>query len=175
MNKNYISGCLFSCFVLLAFSVFLGGCGYVGQSILPSYIKKIHVALFANKSFRPDLPEKILSTVTKEFIADGRLMASEENEADAILYGEITRYDLQPLSYSEQMRVDEYKVRIIVSIWLKDSRKGAVLWQEDHIEVFTTVSSTMGGLEVEVESEAIKDVVEKLARKVIRRVIDGWT
>ena len=173
MNKIKIN--LAYCSIILFSAFLLSGCGgYVATSLLPSYIKKINISSFINKSFRPDLPEKINTIVTREFIADGRLTVAGEQDADAILYGEITNYDLQPLSYSEQMNVQEYKVRIILSIWIKDVKENKILWQENNIEVFTTATSSTGGLEVKVESEAINEVIEKIARKIVRRVIDGW-
>jgi len=155
--------------------LFLGGCTYTSQSILPVHIKKINITIFTNESFRPDLDEKITTAVTKEFIVDGRLIPSGEDEADAVLHGEIKQYILEPLSYTEKMNVEEYKVRIVVNIWLKDLRQEKVLWREDNIESWTTASSTRGGLEIKVENEAISEVVDKLARKVVKRVIDGWS
>ena len=157
------------------FTVLLQGCAYVGPSILPSYIKRINIATFANESFRPDMDEKITSAVTREFIVDGRLIPSGKDESDAILFGEIKRYVLEPLSYTEKMNVEEYRVRIIINIWLKDLRQDKILWREDNIESWTTASSTKGGLEIKVENEAINEVIEKLARKVVKRVIDGWS
>jgi len=153
---------------------FLSGCAYVSTSVLPSYIHKIYISPLHNKSFRPDLPEKIYSSISREFIIDGRLTVTNEKDADAILYGEIIRYDLEPLSYTDQMKVQEYKVRIIIAIWLKDVRENKILWRQDNIEDFTTVSSTLGGLEVKVENEAINEVIQKIARRVVKRVIDGW-
>ncbi|OIN97579.1 hypothetical protein AUJ66_02745 [Candidatus Desantisbacteria bacterium CG1_02_38_46] len=160
---------------IVSCGLFFGGCVYVGPSILPSYIKKININTFANESFRPDLDEKITSAVTREFIADGRLITTGEDESDAILFGEIKRYALEPLSYTEKMNVEEYKVRIIINIWLKDLKQNKILWREDNIESWAAASSTQGGLEIKVENEAINEVVEKLARKVVKRVIDGWS
>lgn len=165
------------CFSLFVFHclLFLGGCTYTGPSILPSYIKKININSFLNESFRPDLDEKITSAVVKEFIADGRLIPSDKDKSDAILFGEIKQYILEPLSYTEKMDVEEYKVRIVINIWLKDLRENKILWRENNIEVWTTVSSIKGGLEIKIENEAINEVIEKLARKVVKRVIDGWS
>jgi len=156
-------------------ALFLNGCTYDTFFPLPVYIKKICITGFENKSYRPDLPEKILQSVTREFIIDGRLTVAGEKEADAVLYGEISRYDLQPLSYTEQMKVQEYKVRMVLSFWLKDVKENNVLWREDNLENFTTVSSLTGGLEVELENDAIEEVIQKLSKRVVKRVIDGWT
>lgn len=172
-NKNF-SNMIFIGLVLIS-AVFLSGCEYTGSSLLPSHINKIYITPFINKSFRPDLPEKILWAVEKEFISDGRLIVSNQKDADAVLYGEITQYTLQPMSYTEQMNVQEYRLRIVIDIWLDDLQQGSVLWKEKDIEVYTTASSTQGGLEVKIEGEVINEVVEKLARKVVKRVIDGWT
>jgi len=158
------------CWLLVLF-----GCTYDTVSLLPVYIKKICITGFENKSFRPDLPEKILQSVTREFIIDGRLTVTGEKEADAVLYGEISRYDLQPLSYTDQMKVQEYKVRMVLSFWLKDVKENKILWRENNLENFTTVSSSTGGLEVKLENDAIDEVVQKLSKRVVKRIIDGWT
>ena len=166
---------LFSILQFALCTILLVGCTYTNPSILPSYIKKINITAFINESFRPDLDEKITSATTKEFIVDGRLIPAGKDEADAVLSGEIKQYALEPLSYSEKMNVEEYKVRIIINIWLKDLKQNKILWREDNIESWTTASSTQGGLEIKVENEAIDEVIEKLARKVVKRVIDGWS
>lgn len=168
---------VFICYILFAGCcvLFLGGCTYTSSSILPSHIKKINVTSFINESFRPDMDEKITSAIIKEFISDGRLTPADKENPDAILFGEIKRYFLEPLSYTEKMNVEEYKVWIIVDIWLKDLKENKILWRENGIESWTTASSTGGGLEIRVENEAINEVIDKLARKVVKRVIDGWS
>jgi len=63
----------------------------------------------------------------------------------------------------------------VLSFWLKDVKENNVLWREDNLENFTTVSSLTGGLEVELENDAIEEVIQKLSKRVVKRVIDGWT
>jgi len=156
--------------------LFLGGCAYNTTSILPTYIKKIYIQPFLNNSFRPDLDDKLMVAVNKEFVADGRLVVSSKEDADAILFGEIKQYSLESLSYTEKINTEEYKARILINIWLLDKRQDAILWREDNIEAWTTASSTsIGGLEMNVENEAINEVIDKLSRKIVKRTIDGWS
>ena len=178
-SKLKVNAGFFNCSLLITAICslfFLGGCSYDTTSILPTYIKKINIEPFTNKSFRPDINDKLMSSAIKEFIADGRLTVSSKQDADAVLYGEIKQYSLESFSYTEKINAEEYKVRIVINIWLKDVKQDAILWHEDNIEAWTTASSvTKGGLEITVENEAINEVIEKLSRKIVKRTIDGWT
>src|SRR4051812_26180524 len=67
--------------------------------ILPSYIQKLAVRPFAKHPKQYCLEDKLTLAVQGEFNRDGRFGITTEDQADAVVIGDITRYILEPLSY----------------------------------------------------------------------------
>jgi hypothetical protein len=88
---------------LLSFS--LSGCGYalVGRGVVvdPS-IKRIGVPTFANSTGKAALDQKITQRVIEELLRRGRFdVVQERSGVDALVEGELLRYDAQPVGFSE--------------------------------------------------------------------------
>ena len=153
----------------------LVGCAYTSTSILPPHIKRIAVPVFSNATFKAGLETMLTDAVIREFLTDGRLEVSSEDRADAILYGRISYYFLDPTRYDSMGRVEEYRIWVLVTISLKDLKDGKVLWTEENMEGQTTFSPLGGsGLSPESEEQAISRVVRKLAKDIVLRTIEGW-
>ncbi len=161
--------------VLFLLAGFLASCGYTPAPILPDHIKTMAVNTFKNATIEYGIEEKLTLAVSDEFLRDGRLDIAGQQQADALLTGEITQYVLEPVSYDEQDIIEEYKVYIIVDLVFKDLTTDTVLWEERAMEgsVNYFVSSKAGEL-VETEDEAQDRLVDDLALDIVRRTIEGW-
>ena len=157
-------------FILIA--IFLSSCAYTAKTILPAHIKRIAIFTFKNKTFHYGLEDILTEAVIKEFIIDGRLQVGRREIADALLKGEITRYNLEPLSYDEENVVEEYKIQLLANITLKDLTTNEILWEEKDLEGEDTYSVRLEP--VETEQEGLEKAIEELARKIVSRTIEGW-
>lgn len=160
---------------LLLVWVWISGCGYTPAPILPQHIKNIAISPFANKTIHYGMEEKLTNAATNEFLRDGRLNIAKEQQADAVLSGEITQYVLEPVSYDEQDVIQQYKLWITIDLVFKDLTTKTVLWEHQGMKgsVNYFVSSSAGEL-VETEDEAQDRLVDDLAIDIIRRTIEGW-
>ena len=83
----------------------LSACGYalVGRgTVVDPTIKKIAVPLFKDSTGKPGLDQKITQKVVEELLKRARFeVTSERIGADAIIEGEILRYDQTPVGFSE--------------------------------------------------------------------------
>ena len=83
----------------------LSGCGYalVGRgTVVDPTIKKIAVPLFKDSTGKPGLDQKITQKVTEELLKRGRFdVVQDRVGADAIVEGEILRYDQTPVGFSD--------------------------------------------------------------------------
>jgi hypothetical protein len=83
----------------------LSACGYalVGRgTVVDPTIKKIAVPLFKDSTGKPGLDQKITQKVTEELLKRGRFdVVQERIGADAIVEGEILRYDQTPVGFSD--------------------------------------------------------------------------
>lgn len=162
---------------LLGFVVFFSGCSapYTpAPQILPAHIKSIAIRPFANNTSQYGLEEKLMLKVVDEFVTDGRLIISnDENEADGILAGEINRYILQPLDYDENLVTKQYKLWILLSVHFVDKKQNVTLWTEPNmegIEIFYDVTQTGGQTE-----EEIREIIwENVSRDILKRTFEGF-
>lgn len=171
------NGCLWvNIFVVVSFLSIFSGCAYYegSTSFLPTYVRKIHIMPFTNKSFRPQLEQVVTLELINQFIAQGWLIPSDKKDAEVILSGEIAKYDIEPLSYNEKMNIEKYKIRIVANVWLREAKQNKIVWYEEDVEVSTTVSSSNGIGEVKLESEAVNSIIRELAGKIVKRVVEGW-
>jgi hypothetical protein len=160
---------------LLVASLWISGCGYTPAPILPQHIKNIAIVPFANTTVRYGIEEKLANAVTNEFLRDGRLNISKEQQADATLTGTVTKYVLEPVSYDEQDVIQQYKLWITVDLVFTDLTDNTVLWEHKDMmgSVNYFVTPTAGEL-VETEDEAQDRLVEDMSRDITRRTIEGW-
>ncbi|MDD5773415.1 MAG: LPS assembly lipoprotein LptE [bacterium] len=160
-------------FILISFVA--AGCAYTTKSVLPDNIQNVAVSVFKNDTFEYGLEERLTDKVIQEFISHGRLKVTNIDNADALIKGKIVAYNLLTTSTDEYNNPIEKELSILIEIsfWEKDGKEP--LWIEkgirENITYFTTLRS---GQIVMTESEAKENVLSKLARSVVRRVIIGW-
>jgi Lipopolysaccharide-assembly len=82
----------------------LNGCGYAlvghGVTVDPS-IKKIGVPLFKDRTSKPGLDARITQEVIEELLKRGHFEVVQERAGvDALVDGEITRYEVLPVGFS---------------------------------------------------------------------------
>jgi hypothetical protein len=98
-----MKACAFGAALML---VALNGCGYalVGRGVVVDpTIKKIGVPTFANATGKPALDQKITQRVIEELLRRGRFdVVQERSGVDALVEGELLRYDAQPVGFSAE-------------------------------------------------------------------------
>src|SRR4051812_15529175 len=85
-------------------------------SILPPYIHKLAVRPFANHTQQYGLEDKLTLATQSEFNRDGRYQITTEDQSDGLVFGDIQRYTLEPLSYDANHVPTEYKLTILVEV-----------------------------------------------------------
>ncbi len=90
--------------LIVAGLILFNGCGYalVGRgTIVDPTIKKIGVPMFVNGTGKPSLDQKITQRVIEELLRRGRFdVVQERTGVDALVEGEILRYDAQPVGFT---------------------------------------------------------------------------
>jgi len=173
----------------LPFLVFLSvsfisitGCGYTTSSTLPRSIKTIHVEAFANditftteqgrNVYLPLLEVDARNAVIDRYLFDGNLKIAEPEEADLILKGQLKNYSRSGLRFTDDDDVQEYRVTITVDFELWNTKYEEVSWHEPNFsgeaEYFVT------GSQATSETDAIKEAINDLARRIVERTIEDW-
>ncbi len=164
----------------------LTGCGYTTGSLLPGYLKTIHVDNFKNliditdeptdkvgyRIYRPELEIEVTNAIIDQFIFDGHLLIVDEDEADLVLTGDLIDYYKQPLSYTSMDDVEEYRIIIAVNMVLKDKVRDRIRWKENNFIGYDTYR-----LQAPIdrtEEQARLGAIDDLADKTVEKVVEGW-
>ena len=174
---------LVSCCSLLVASI--AGCGYTTRSLITQNYQTIYVRPFVNKinitrdtsvarrykTYYPLLENNITRQVIDQFILDGNLRLTEEQDAHLVLQGELVNYRRDALRYmgSDDKEVEEYRISLVVNLKLYDTSDSTLLWQ-----VSNFVGDATYFTQEQSESQAISQAVDDLARRIVDRVVDIW-
>jgi hypothetical protein len=161
----------------LAAVVIMGfGCaGYTPQVSLPTYIQKLAVPLYVNKTQTYNIEQYVTQKTIDEFISDGKVSIADEQSADGVLKVNIEKYLLTPITFDINQVPQQYRLRIYVSVYLFDNKNQRQLWTEPDIWEETTYYVVNNlGMPAETEEIARVRVLDRLADRVFRRTMNGW-
>lgn len=164
----------------------LSGCGYTTRSMISAKYKTIYVKPVVNriditqeadaalkyKIYRPLLDTDLTKAIIDRCVFDGNLMPVKSEDADLVLESELIDFRKEPLRYTENDDVEEYRVNITVNMSLRDNKKKEVLWQEKSFTGDQTYFTT--GQNVKSEDSAINEAITDLARRIIERIVEEW-
>jgi outer membrane lipopolysaccharide assembly protein LptE/RlpB len=170
---------LFLCILLVSS---IAGCGYTTGSLLPKNYRKIAIQPFQNKVgyvdeniqgvYVPLLETNVRTAITDRFLFDGNLHIAAPDKADLVLSGDLISIAQDTLRQDVNQNVQEYRIRIIVSLTLTDTATGKVLWKEPSFTGETTYFLT--GSQATTQSAAIDTALTDLATRVVERTIENW-
>ncbi len=156
--------------VLLCVNLIIS-CQITGQHIIPD-MNNVALIPFENNTAEPGLEGLLMNEVVDQFIADGRLRLVEADRSDVIVRGAIDTYKKIPLIFGEQDIVEQYRMRIELSVSLIDSQTEQPLRQFSKIFRETTYSSVIPPRETEFQAQ--RRVLRQLSRDVLTSTVDGW-
>lgn len=122
--------------VCLAVLLLASSCGYHLSGtggLVPEGAKLLAVPVFINGTNEPYVDMEVTRAVVQEFLTDGRLKVVSPEEAELVLHGKVTKYEVLPLSFTAYAHIQQYKVRLTVEARLEDLRTKKVLWHEQGI------------------------------------------
>ncbi len=162
----------------LAVAGLLGAAGCTDVAIrpgLPAYMSKLAIPTFQNRTGEPNLENELTQQLTQDFLVDGRLSLTDPDQADAVLQGTIIKYVKEPLLLDVHNTPQQYKLRMVLHLALKDTQAGKSLWTEDGFEDSTTyyVANTLG-IPAETEQDARRRLIQQISRRIVARVIEGF-
>ncbi|MES2201640.1 MAG: LPS assembly lipoprotein LptE [candidate division FCPU426 bacterium] len=186
---------------LALLAVMSSGCEEAGlRRELPNSLTKISIPPFDNKTSQPNVDQQLGQKVTQNFIVDGRLRVVSAGEADAILQGTLQRYDRIVLTRDANQVPQQYKLQLMVDLDFMDAKTGKLMWTTRRTVILTPEPLDSGhdasdfdstntrslrefttyyvlnnvGVPPEDEPAAADRVLEQMARRVVRRVIEGF-
>ena len=111
------------------------GCGYalVGQaSNLPEHVQSIYLEPIVNETRRPQVDQIVTRAIAEELVTRKRFrLADREGDADAVLRGAITQFNVRPISFDANGAATEYQTTINARMEFRDLTTDEVLWSND--------------------------------------------
>lgn len=170
--------------ILAVLAIGAAGCGYTTRSMVSTRYRNIYVEPFTNsidftsetdtrlKLYRPGLETEVTRAVINRFMLDGNLRPGTQEKSDLILTGDLVTFKKDPIRYTDNDDVSEYRINIVVKLTLKDTATGEILWSEGAFTGDTTYFVT--GAQSKSEVSAVNDALTDLARRVVERVVEDW-
>jgi hypothetical protein len=152
------------------------GCASYAPNVnLPASMSAIAIPVFVNKTDRYNIEQYVTQKTIDGFLSDGRVSIVDERKADGIIKCRITKYVLASIREDVNQVPQEYRLRLYIDIYLFDNKVQRLLWKDENIWEETTyfVANNLG-MPVEDENIAKNRILDKLAERVVRRVIHGW-
>jgi hypothetical protein len=155
-----------------------GGCaGYHIGPIQPYYLRDVHtiaIPTFENQTLIPRISELVTDTVIKQFQQDGTYRIVGDEQADAILKGEIRRVTRAPARSvrGNVLATSEFSLVMRVRCSLVDRKSGRVLAYPP--EVYGTTSFFVGPDITTNERQALPLAAEEVATRLVSELSEGW-
>lgn len=156
----------------------LGGCaGYHIGPVQPYYLRAVHriaVPTFENKTLVPRIAVLVTNSVIKQFQQDGTYRIAGEDQADAILKGEITQINRAPARAvrGNVLATQEFFLALRVRYSLVERGSGKVLTPP--AQVVGTTSFFVGNDITSDEEQALPLAAEELATRLVSQLSEGW-
>lgn len=162
------------------------GCGYTTRSTISNKYKTIYIAPAVNRInflkedyvaeryriYRPLIETEITKAIVDKFIFDGNLKPVDKEKADLILKTEITQFRRDPVRYTDDDDIEEYRLNLVVNMNLFGRRENKILWEETD---FTgDVSYFVSGPSAISDDTAVNNAVKDLARRIVERTVEQW-
>ena len=164
-------------FSSLLLAVLVGGCaGYHVGPATPAHlrhIKSIAVPTFANTTLVPRIEVLVTGTVIKQFQQDGTFRVASEEQADAILKGEIVTVGRSPARSlrGNVLSTTEFNLSLSIRYTLV-GRDGRVIGYPGAAGGNT---SFFVGSDVSTdERQALPLAAEELAKNLVSQLSEGW-
>ena len=164
--------------LLISFCSLFLQCGYhlrgTGSS-LPPHIKVISVPMFANRTTRFELDLKLTQGVIDEMVARGKVEITDDaGGADAVLIGEILRFQANPIGFGEDATADRYSIAITAKVILRDVVQKKVIFSNPSFSYQGEYEVPQGADFESVETEAIDEMAAKFARSLVVAILEGF-
>jgi hypothetical protein len=163
----------------------LSSCGYAlaGRgAFLPSYIQRIGIPTFVNRTTVFNLETLLSEKVRAEFIGRGKYqILPESTGVDALLTGEVTSVSLTPASFTENQLASRYALTMTARIELRDMKENKVLWENPSV-MFRQEYEATGGQGVvgdpaaffQQDTNTLERMSTEFARTIVSAILEAF-
>jgi hypothetical protein len=143
-------------------------------------IKKIGVPLFRDATGKPGLDQKITQKVVEELLKRGRFdVVQDRTGVDAVLEGELLRYDAAPVGFSEaggaRTQASRYAVTLTARVRYAKAGETDAIWSNDSFAFRDEYDVGSDPTTVfDREDQAIDRLATSFARSLVAAMLEAF-
>jgi hypothetical protein len=157
----------------ISFLALYTACGYYSTSSRTAGdIKKIAVPYLDNATAEPDIEIEITQRIIDGLVEDNTLKVTSDQDADAVLEGSIIEYANVPITFSNELQADQYRLLIGLRVSLLGKKDNAYIWQDKNIKaqanyyLDTTTEHTY--------DKALEDIYRDIVENILSSTVQEW-
>lgn len=160
-------------FLFLLLPLCVTACWYSTSSRTAKDIKSIAVPFFNNMTTEPDLEINVTERIINYLIDDNTLKVLNEDNADAVLEGDIVEFTNTPFSFNVDLNADEYRVVLVVKVSLHNRKLNEPIWQDQRItgDAAYFLDAAEAGLTYE---DALEESIEEITEQILNLTVQDW-
>ncbi len=179
--------------VLAAGTLILAGCGFYSLAgSIPPHIKTVAIPMVENQTAEFGIVESVTQYLQNRFVEENILRLVDEDQADSILRGTITRVDDKAATFTGNEVVTEYEYSLTLAMEWYDVAEDAVLLNKTYTgRVKYGLSGDIGSDGIDNDGDNLVDgddqdevgdprtystqiAVELIAEDIINDIMSAW-
>ncbi|MEN8152612.1 MAG: LptE family protein [Acidobacteriota bacterium] len=167
----------FSYLIIVLPVIFLYSCGYKvsgSGKYIPQDLKKIAIPDFENRTTRYQAEQFVTFAIRDEFIKKSSMILVEKiSDADALLEGEIVKFDVKPLAYSSLGSVNQYTVLIYLNVRLLNLRNNEIIYEKKSMSFVENYEIGTADF-FSQETESLQKIAKKFSSGVVSAILENF-
>jgi len=158
------------CLLLLA----LVGCGVYTSSSgrIDESIRRVALPYLENQTAEPNIEVELTENIISALQDDNTLRVVELPDTATELTGKVVRYNLREAFTTNDLRVDEYQVQIMVELNMRVIETGEYLFEKKRITGTGNFAVDEAGGSAEADARAY--AAAEIVREVLAAVVEDW-
>jgi hypothetical protein len=164
----------FGFFRSVTIAAVLSACGVrygFSEGAFPSHVKTVAIVPFENQTPSPDLQSELFDTMRRELQRRLGVRDAAQENADAIVRGNIVGYDLDiPVAFSADPRASttaRRRLQITVDVEIVDQTNGKILWQKKGLRA-------EGEYAERAEPEGRREAIARIVNDIVEGAQSQW-
>lgn len=152
----------------------VAGCGVYSASSgrVDADRQRVAVRVLENRTSEPNLGLELTDAIILAIQNDNTLKVVDENVASSVISGEVVQYTLRQVSTTQNLTVDEYEVRIAVSLTFEILETGERIFDRRRF-------NGSGRYQIDPASEtsettARDEAALEIVKDILAQVVEDW-
>jgi hypothetical protein len=158
-------------FLLVVLLTVVSGCGYSRAGRSPSLLqgRSLHLAMFANRTYQPNIEAEFRKALLNELALRGENI-KPETAAELIIAGELESASIAATAYSAADKAMMYSFTLTATMQITDRQSGKIIWKSAETAKQEYPATTDLGLQRNSREAAITALCARMAKIIVQKM-----